>query len=115
MINLDEKLLRQIFTDLLSNAIKYSPHNNLIYFYLIYQERAVGFYRKDEEIGIPLKDKKRLFELFHCAKNVGNIPENKLGLGIVKKCVDIHQGEISVQSEVGKGTTFTVKLPACQG
>ena len=65
----------------------------------------------DYGIGIPEADQVQLFESFHRASNVGNIPGTGLGLSIVKKCVDLHKGEISVDSQIGKGTTFTVTIP----
>jgi signal transduction histidine kinase len=56
-----------------------------------------------------------LFECFHRGTNVGNLPGTGLGLTIVKKCVDLHGGEISVHSKLNVGTTFTVKLPIEHG
>jgi signal transduction histidine kinase len=66
---------------------------------------------QDRGMGIPVKDIERLFDSFGRASNVGNIPGTGLGLAIVKRCVDLHKGEIVVESEVGVGTTFTVTLP----
>jgi signal transduction histidine kinase len=66
---------------------------------------------QDAGIGIPKEDLEQLFESFGRASNVGMIPGTGLGLAIVKKCVDLHRGKISVDSEVGIGTTFTVTLP----
>ena len=110
-VYLDEKLLRHILTNLLSNAIKYSPQASTVNFELICQDVEVIFQIKDEGIGIPPEDQERLFESFHRAGNVKNIPGTGLGLAIVKKCVDIQGGKIAVKSEVGVGTTFTVTLP----
>lgn len=108
---LDEKLLRHILTNLLSNAIKYSPKGGTVFCELsLDYERAI-FQIKDQGIGIPLEDIPRLFETFHRAKNVGTIPGTGLGLAIVKRYVDLHSGEITVDSQVGVGTTFTVTLP----
>jgi signal transduction histidine kinase len=108
---LDESLLRHIFTNLLSNAIKYSPAGGTVRFELIHQDETAIFQIQDEGIGIPPEDQKRLFQPFDRAKNVGKIPGTGLGLAIVKKCVEAHGGQISVTSEVGVGTTFTVMLP----
>jgi two-component system sensor histidine kinase VicK len=107
----DEKLLRHILTNLLSNAIKYSPQDSTIEFEAIFQDEAVIFEIKDQGIGIPSEDQKKLFESFYRAKNVGKIPGTGLGLAIVKQAVDIHGGEIMVASEVGVGTTIRVKIP----
>jgi PAS domain S-box-containing protein len=108
---LDEKLLRQILTNLLSNAIKYSPDGGMVRFDLECREGAATLRIQDSGIGIPAEDLSQLFESFHRAKNVGTIPGTGLGLAIVKKCVDLHGGQITVESEAGVGTTFTVTLP----
>ena len=107
---LDKKLLRQILSNLLSNAVKYSPKGSRVHLDLIEDEQAILKIR-DQGIGIPSEDQQRLFESFHRAKNVGTIPGTGLGLMIVKKCVDLQQGKITVDSEVGVGTTVTVSLP----
>lgn len=109
--NVDEKLLRQILTNLLSNAIKYSPSGSTIEFSLTGLNNQAIFKIQDQGIGIPPEDQAHLFESFHRAKNVGTIEGTGLGLAIVKQCVDLHRGEIIVESEVGQGTTFTVILP----
>lgn len=108
---LDEKLLRQILTNLLTNAIKYSPQGSTVHFELSCQDGEARFQIQDEGIGIPPEDQERLFESFHRATNVKNIPGTGLGLAIVKRCVDIQGGKIAVTSKVGAGTTFTVTLP----
>jgi PAS domain S-box-containing protein len=109
--HMDEKLLRHILTNLLSNAIKYSPENEPIYFDLIYQQQTAIFRIKDQGIGIPKEEQHQLFNSFHRASNVGSISGTGLGLAIVKKAVDLHSGEIQLESEIGIGTTFTVILP----
>ena len=108
---LDEKLLRHIFSNLLVNAIKYSPEGSNIYFELLCENGEAVFHVKDNGIGIPPADQELLFESFHRATNVSDIPGHGLGLTIVKKCLDLQGGEIAVNSEVGVGTTFTVTLP----
>ena len=110
-LNLDEKLLRHILSNLLSNALKYSPENGRVQFRLIYTQETVRFLVQDAGIGIPAADRDRLFESFHRAKNVGTIPGTGLGLAIVKRSVDLHGGHIHVDSTEGLGTTFIVTLP----
>jgi signal transduction histidine kinase len=107
---LDKKLLGHILTNLLSNAIKYSPQGSTVNFKLTCQDGEIIFQIQDQGIGIPSEDMGRLFESFHRASNVKNIPGNGLGLAIVKRCVDLQGGKITVASEVGN-TTFTVTLP----
>lgn len=111
-VQMDEKLLRQILTNLLSNAIKYSPEGSTVNFELLCYEKETSFQIKDTGIGIPQEDLQRLFESFHRASNVGTIAGTGLGLAIVKRCVDLHGGQIEVESEVGVGTTVTVTLPS---
>ncbi len=108
---LDEKLLRHILNNLLSNSIKYSPNGGEIHLEYFEKDEAVVFQIRDRGIGIPPEDQQRLFESFHRASNVENISGTGLGLAIVKKCVDLHGGQIVMESEVGVGTTFTVTLP----
>lgn len=108
---IDEKLLRQILTNLLSNAIKYSSAGGTVYFDLVCEQGEAVFCIQDQGIGIPVADQARLFDSFHRASNVGTISGTGLGLAIVKKCVDLHSGKVTVKSEVGRGTTFTVMLP----
>jgi signal transduction histidine kinase len=109
---MDEKLLHHILSNLISNAIKYSPQGGTVSLEVVRkQEPAVIFRIRDEGIGIPPNERDKLFDAFHRARNVGSIPGTGLGLAIVKRSVDLHGGEISVESEVGAGTTFTVTLP----
>lgn len=108
---LDQKLLHPIFKNLLSNAMKYSPIGSTIDLILSYQDEKMIFQIKDRGIGIPDLDQQQLFKPFHRGENVGNIPGNGLGLALVKKLVDLHGGKITVVSEVGVGTMFTIILP----
>lgn len=107
----DESLLRHIFSNLFANAIKYSPQGGIIRLEVIAQDNIAIFNLIDHGIGIPPDDLVKLFQAFHRASNVGKISGTGLGLAIVKRCVEAHKGEISVESEVGVGTTFSVKLP----
>jgi signal transduction histidine kinase len=108
---MDEKLLRYIIGNLLSNAIKYSPQGSQVKFDLACDQDQAILRIQDEGIGIPVKDQQHLFKSFHRGSNVGTISGTGLGLAIVKSSVDLHGGQIAVESEVGVGTTFTVTLP----
>ena len=108
---MDEQLLDHILTNLLDNAIKYSPQGGQIVFELIREENLAIFHLQDSGIGIPKEDEAKLFNYSYRASNVGNILGTGLGLAMVKNCVDLHGGNITVESELGKGTTFTVTLP----
>ncbi len=108
---LDCTLLRQILTNLLYNAIKYSPDGGEISLHLTYNDGVATFKIKDQGIGIPEADKQKLFESFQRGSNAGTIRGTGLGLAIVKKCVELHGGKIWFDSVVGNGTNFYVKLP----
>jgi signal transduction histidine kinase len=108
---MDENLLDHILTNLLSNAIKYSPKGGTVQFDLVCNQSSAVFRIQDTGIGIPTEDLDKLFDSFGRASNVGTIQGTGLGLGIVKKCVDLHGGNIAVESELGIGATFTVTLP----
>ncbi|HEY9606210.1 MAG TPA: PAS domain S-box protein [Allocoleopsis sp.] len=108
---LDEKLLHSILANLLTNAIKYSPEGGKIKFKLTCEPKELTFKICDRGIGIPQSEQQQIFDAFHRAKNIGSIPGSGLGLTVVKKCVEVHGGSISVTSQVGVGTTFIVKIP----
>ncbi|MGH8000087.1 MAG: sensor histidine kinase, partial [Brasilonema sp.] len=108
---MDEKLLGHILSNLLSNAIKYSSTGSTVKFTLTFHDGLAVFTIQDQGIGIPPEDLPHLFESFHRATNVANIQGTGLGLAIVKNCVETHHGEITVKSEIGVGTIFTVTLP----
>jgi two-component system, sensor histidine kinase and response regulator len=115
IVKMDEKLLRQILTNLLTNAAKYSPNNKIIDFQITVDQELVTFVISDYGIGIPEEDLENLFGAFHRGRNVGILPGTGLGLSIVKNCIDIHNGSISVESKLDIGTKFTVVLPISDG
>lgn len=110
-VNLDKELLQNIVINLLANAIKYSAKGTSIDCLLVGDKERVIFQVKDRGIGIPKIDQARLFSPFFRASNVSTVGGTGMGLSIVKKCVDLHQGEIAIESEVDVGTTVTVSLP----
>jgi len=107
----DERLLQHIFTNLLANAIKYSDTGRIVGFEI----RCIGAEMvctiRDQGIGIPEADQEWLFTPFHRGQNVHDRPGTGLGLVIVRRCVDLHGGKISVESKCGEGTVVTVRLP----
>ncbi len=107
----DRQLLRQVLTNLLSNALKYSQAPVILR--LTAKDQHTIIEVQDRGIGIPAQDLEHLFEPFHRAKNVAFIPGTGLGLTIVKRAVSRHGGQIEVQSTLGVGTTFTLTLPGC--
>jgi PAS domain S-box-containing protein len=107
----DRTLLRQLLLNLLLNAAKYSPEGSPVYLELAGTNSEIILRVKDMGIGIPPEDREHLFEVFHRAQNASTFAGTGLGLAIVKRAVDLHGGKISVDSELGAGTTFTVILP----
>lgn len=106
----DRFKIEQILINLITNALKYGNHHDI--FIGCYQEEdRACFYVKDQGIGIDKKDLERIFVLFERVQSNINISGLGLGLYIVKKMVEAHGGEISIDSEPMKGSTFTVKLP----
>ena len=108
---MDEDLLTCIFTNLLSNAIKYSPEQSIVRFDLNCKDGIATLRVQDQGVGIPLQDQVKLFQTFYRASNVGRIQGTGLGLTIVKKCVELHGGQIQLESQQNVGTTVTVTLP----
>lgn len=107
----DERLLRSIIGNLLSNALHYTPEDKKISLKLSRWKNILKITVQDEGIGILPKDKPDLFEPFHRGSNVSNIPGTGLGLSIVKQFVNLLDGTIEVSSRLNQGTIFTVKLP----
>lgn len=110
-VTLDPKLMRQIMTNLISNALKYSPVTHPVYVDLTYQQAMLILQVRDEGIGIPVADLAHLYEPFHRAANVGVIAGTGLGLVITKESVELQGGTLHVTSQLGVGTTFTVCIP----
>jgi PAS domain S-box-containing protein len=107
-VELDPSLLRHIITNLLSNAIKFSPEESTILLLTKSHDGMVLLKVKDQGMGIPAEDQSKLFERFFRAGNVSYVQGTGLGLHIVGKYVELMQGEITCESELGQGTCFTV-------
>lgn len=107
----DRRLLRNILLNLVSNAIKFSPENSLIEISCVNKNEELAVSVKDSGIGISEEDKQHLFERFFRARNAQNIQGTGLGLHIVSKYLELLNGKINLQSEVDKGTTFTITIP----
>jgi PAS domain S-box-containing protein len=108
----DERLLRVIFANLLTNAVKYSDTGVPVQFRMEANGSEVVCTIKDHGIGIPENDMEWLFHAFYRGGNVQDRPGTGLGLVIVKRCVDLHRGKISIKSQPGIGTTVSVTFPS---
>ena len=107
----DQLFLSVAFRNLLSNAIKYSPDRSTITIRLFVQESYVAVQFHDQGIGISPEELPYIFESFYRASNVGEFTGSGIGLAIVKEFIEFHNGKILVESELGKGTIFTILLP----
>ena len=107
----DKKLLRQIFINLISNAVKYTQVNKNVYITLDRLPDLTVLMVKDEGIGIPEEDFSTLFEPFMRSKNIGKIKGTGLGLSILKRAVDLLGGRVDFTSRENEGSTFTVYIP----
>ena len=107
----DDKLLQLILSNLLSNAIKYSPKGGEVTLTVNRVGFKIEFIVKDNGIGIPQQDQKKLFEIFFRSQNTGNIKGTGLGLSIVKRSVESHGGEVKFKSKLNEGSTFYVSIP----
>ncbi len=110
--DVDQDLLEHILKNLLDNAVKYSLTGSAIDLQLTCEHEQIIFQVIDRGIGILAADQQRLFEPFYRGKNINNLFGTGLGLSIVKILVDLHGGQIAVESEVGIGTIVTVVLPS---
>lgn len=110
--------LAQVMTNLLSNAINYTPEGLIVVRTRWLEEGHQACLEvSDTGLGIPEADRPYLFDRFYRGQQAGQstIPGTGLGLAIVKEIVDLHRGEITVESNVGEGTTFSIYLPLAMG
>ena len=107
----DRRLLKNILLNLVSNAIKFSPEESAVFVTASCKKNELKISVKDSGIGISKEDKEHLFERFFRARNAANIQGTGLGLHIVSKYLELLNGTISLESELGEGTTFLITIP----
>ncbi len=113
----DASKLGQVVYNLIDNAVKYTPEGGRVTISLTGENRLVTFTVSDTGIGIPEEDVKHIFDRFYRVDKARSRATGGTGLGlsIVRQMVQLHGGEIAVESAVGNGSTFTVKLPVGKG
>lgn len=114
-VYLDQDLLRRCLTNLISNAIKYSPEGGIVELVTCITEQFMEVQVKDQGIGIPEKEQSRLFETFFRADNAKDIQGTGLGLNIVKRYVELMNGSVSFSSRENEGTVFMLRFPRLSG
>ncbi|MFX3633804.1 MAG: sensor histidine kinase [Candidatus Pristimantibacillus sp.] len=112
-VTADEALMSQVWINLFSNSIKFTPEGGKIDVNLRVQGQMVDFIIRDTGIGIELESQELIFQRFYKADKSRNrqVGGSGLGLSLVKKIIEMNEGKITLQSELGKGSEFTVSLP----
>jgi two-component system OmpR family sensor kinase len=108
----DASLISQLFSNLLCNAVKYSPEGGLIEAIAAQEDAQIMVSIRDHGIGIPEADRERVFERYYRGSNTSGIGGSGVGLSLVRSIVDLHKGAISLESSEGAGSRFTLRLPA---
>ncbi|WP_204330250.1 sensor histidine kinase [Rhizobium phaseoli] len=111
LLTFDRSAMEQVFTNLISNAVKYSPNAPDIYVRARVEEKMIQIAISDSGIGMDADDLPKLFQPYYRARSATGIAGTGIGLNLVKQVVQLHGGTVEVTSEVGKGTTFTILLP----
>jgi two-component system sensor histidine kinase/response regulator len=109
----DESRLRMVIDNLITNGIKYSQLGGGIWVTVRNAKKNIEIEVKDEGLGLSEDDLKKIFKKYQrlSAQPTGGEPSTGLGLSIVRQLVEMHNGTVSVKSELGKGSTFTVLIP----
>lgn len=110
-VKMDEQLVTRLFENLYNNAIRYSKENDTIEFDAYEENSAIILKIKDTGIGISQDDLKNIFDLFYRASSSRQEAGMGIGLSVVKSIIEIHEWKISVESELEKGTCFTITIP----
>jgi PAS domain S-box-containing protein len=111
----DQTRFKQILVNLVSNAVKYSPDNGIVEVGIKRVDNEIEIYVKDYGTGIKAAELPKLFKPFQQTISKGEKEGTGLGLAITKRLVELHGGNIKVDSEWGKGTKFTIRIPMVLG
>jgi two-component system, OmpR family, sensor histidine kinase MtrB len=111
LVRCDVARIERVLTNLVSNAVKYSPDSSDVEVTLAERGRMAALSVADHGVGIQPADRERIFEPFSRGENVGRIGGVGLGLSVTRRIVEAHGGDVGVQSTPGRGSVFTVRLP----
>jgi signal transduction histidine kinase len=111
-VRADAEAMTTVVVNLLDNAVKYSPDSGRVWVQANVVDGEIEIHVRDEGAGIADEDRVHIFERFYRARDSGTVPGAGLGLALVQRIVAAHGGTVDVESRVGEGSTFRVRLPA---
>lgn len=110
LVNMDENLMHHVFSNLIGNALKYSPGAPPPVWHIIFESHKVIFQIEDYGIGIPEKEQDQIFDAFYRAENSSDFQGTGMGLAIARQFVEMHKGKLTLYSKTNNGTIFQVEL-----
>jgi signal transduction histidine kinase len=108
----DATLLRQVFGNILSNAVRYSPQAAQVDVNIAQEKAVIAVLIQDRGVGVPEHERQRVFERCYRGSNTAGVPGSGIGLYVVKTLVDLHEGSVAVRGREGGGSSFEVRLPS---
>ncbi len=110
----DTTLLHQVFGNLLSNAVRYSPQAPQVEVSIVREDDVIAVRIEDRGVGVPEEERELVFERFYRGSNTASVPGSGIGLYVVKTLIDLHEGSVTVRRREGGGSRFEVRLPSTQ-
>jgi two-component system, OmpR family, sensor kinase len=115
MVEGDATLLRQVFGNILSNAVRYSPQAAQVDVNITQENDVIAVTIKDRGVGVPEQERQLVFERGYRGSNTAGVPGSGVGLYVVKTLIDLHEGSVAVHGREGGGSSFEVRLPSAGG
>jgi two-component system, OmpR family, sensor kinase len=112
MVQGDATLLRQVFGNILSNAVRYSPQAPSVDVSIARENDLIAVTIEDRGVGVPEQERQLVFERCYRGSNTAGVPGSGVGLYVVKTLIDLHKGSVSVRDREGGGARFEVRLPS---
>ena len=111
----DATLLRQVFGNILSNAVRYSPQAALVDVSIAREKDEIAVLIQDRGVGVPEHERQLVFQRCYRGSNTAGVPGSGVGLYVVKTLIDLHEGNVAVHGREGGGSRFEVRLPSVGG